>query len=93
MFGGLLPFAIPLLHIVGAPAAIVGKARGPAEEAAHLETAAGRARRKAALESMIAMPSPGQTEYDNGRRAQVESEMCPCSSITVSRKHSLLGWD
>lgn len=71
LFDGLLPFAIPLLHTVGAPAS-VGSARGTEEEAAHLETAAGRARRRAALESIIAMSPPAQDKKRTGEGHEME---------------------
>lgn len=49
---GLLSFAMPLLHIVDA-AANAGRGLRVGATEAHLETAAGWARRKAARESMI----------------------------------------
>ena len=49
---GLLSFAMPLVHIVEA-AAIAGRALRVGAAEAHLETAAGCARRRAARESMI----------------------------------------
>lgn len=50
--GGLLSLAIPLLHIEGA-AVKAGRGRRVWTAAAHLDTAAGWARRRAALESMM----------------------------------------
>lgn len=50
--GGLLSLAIPLLHIEGA-AVKAGRGRRVGTAVAHLNTAAGWARRRAALESMM----------------------------------------
>ena len=52
---GLLSLAIPLVHIEGAAVKAAGALR-VGMEVAHLDTAAGWARRRAALESMVIRP-------------------------------------
>ena len=84
---GLLSFAMPLLHIVDA-ADNAGRALRVGAAEAHLETAAGWARRKAARESMMAdvwsfsRPRPGRRKEEN--EIQVSNQLCRITAQTIA---------